>query len=97
MAALVGALRLCVALLFSDVACCLLLPSHGVPQFPVNFPAVQTSRLAPVDMLAKKGGGKKGKKGKKAAAAKEEDDDEDKDASIAELLAAMNQGSDDED
>jgi len=45
----------------------------------------------------KKGGGKKGKKGKKAAAAKEEDDDEDKDASIAELLAAMNQGSDDED
>ena len=43
------------------------------------------------------GGGKKGKKGKGKAAAVEEEDDEDGDASIAELLAAMNKGSDSED
>ena len=45
----------------------------------------------------KGGGGKKGKKGKGKAAAVEEEEDEDGDASIAELLAAMNKGSDSED
>jgi len=44
----------------------------------------------------KGGGGKKGKKGKKAAKA-ESSDEEEGDASIAELLAAMGKGSDEED
>jgi len=44
------------------------------------------------------GGGKKGKKGKKAGKQQEQDDDGDEpEGSIAELLAAMNQGSDDDD
>ena len=45
---------------------------------------------------AKKGGGKKGKKAKGKAAAVEEDEEGDGDASIAELLAAMNNSDDDD-